>query len=51
VLNVAAVEMEELVQFFAGYSPVNLTVNRTNESIQYDCSALENITLAILSDR
>jgi len=40
-----------LSMWFAGFSPTNMLLNRTDETIKYDISALENITLAILSDR
>lgn len=51
VLNDLNLPLEELWEFFAGFSPVNMLINRTNQEIRYDCSALENITLAILSDK
>ena len=50
VLNTLGIEMEELSTFFDGFSPKNMLINRTDETIKYDVSALENITLAILSD-
>lgn len=42
--------MEEFWELFDGFSPVNMLINRTDESIRLDVSALENITLSILSD-
>ena len=51
VLNTLAVEMEELVPLFAGFSPLNMLINRTNSQLRYDTSALENISIAILSDK
>lgn len=51
VLNTLALEMEEFWELFDGFSPQNMLINRTNESIKYDVSALENITIAILSDK
>ena len=50
VLNQMAIELEELKEIFAGFSPINMLINRVSNSIKYDVSALENITLAILSD-
>lgn len=50
VLNTLALTMEEFWELFDGFSPVNMLINRTDESIRLDVSALENITLAILSD-
>lgn len=50
VLNDLAIPLKELWVIFAGFSPTNMLINRTNEKIRYDVSALENITLAILSD-
>lgn len=51
VLNTLSLTMEELWEMFDGFSPINMLINRVNESIRYDVSALENITLAILSDK
>ena len=51
VLNDLALTMEEFWELFEGFSPVNMLINRTDETIKYDVSPLENITLAILSDR
>ena len=42
--------MEEFWELFDGFSPMNMLINRTDETIRYDMSALENITTAILSD-
>ena len=50
VLNELALTMEEFWELFDGFSPTNMLINRTDETIKYDISALENITLAILSD-
>lgn len=50
VLNDLALTMEEFWELFAGFSPTNMLINRTDSTIRYDVSALENITLAILSD-
>lgn len=50
VLNDLALTMEEFWELFDGFSPVNMLINRTDSSIKLDCSALENISLAILSD-
>lgn len=50
VLNELALTMEEFWELFDGFSPTNMLLNRTDESIKMDISALENITIAILSD-
>lgn len=51
VLNTLALTMEELWDLLGGFSPQNMLINRTDETIKFDVSALENITLAILSDK
>jgi len=51
ILNNLALTMEEFWEIFEGFSPVNMLIDRTNSSIRYDVSGLENITLAILSDK
>ena len=50
-LNSLGLSMEELETFFKGFSPVNMLINRTDQTIKLDISALENVTLAIFSDR
>lgn len=50
-LNQIALNLEELELFFAGFNPRNMLINRTDETIKMDISALENISLAIFSDR
>lgn len=50
VLNHLALTMEEFWELFEGFSPVNMLINRTDETIKMDISALENISLAIMSD-
>ena len=50
VLNTLALEMEEFWEMFNGFNPRNMLINRVNESIRYDVSALENISISILSD-
>lgn len=50
-LNELGLTMEEFWELFDGFSPVNMLINRTDGSIRLNCSALENITLAILSDK
>ena len=50
VLNQLAMELPEIEEIFAGFSPKNMLIDRSFNKIRYDCSALENITLAILSD-
>lgn len=51
VLNDLALTMEEFWELFDGFSPENMLINRTDETIKYDVSPLENITIAIFSDR
>lgn len=51
VLNTLALEMEEFWEMFEGFSPKNMIIDRSSGNIRYNISALENITLAILSDR
>lgn len=51
VLNSMALELQELWDLFEGFSPTNMLIDRTDSTIRYDLSALENITIAILSDR
>ena len=50
VLNHLGLPKEEIWMMFAGFSPTNMLINRTDQTIAYDVSALENITIAILSD-
>jgi hypothetical protein len=50
-LNSIAINLEELEEFFRGFDPQNMLINRTNENIKIDISALENISIAIFSDR
>ena len=50
VLNHLALTMEEFWDLFDKLSPVQLMINRIDNSIKYDLSALENISLSILSD-
>ena len=50
VLNTMGITLEEFWELFDGFSPKNMLINRTDETIKYDVSALENITLANLSD-
>lgn len=51
-MNTLALTMEEFWELFEGLSPTNMLINRVSSEsdIRYDVSALENITLAILSD-
>lgn len=51
VLNTMSLSMEEFWELFDGFSPRNMLINRIDNSLRYDVSALENITLAILSDK
>lgn len=50
VLNDLSLTMEEFWEMFDGFSPSNMLIDRTSGSIRLDCSALENISIAILSD-
>ncbi len=50
-LNSIAFNLSELEEPFEGFNPKNMLINRTNQEIKLDISALENISLAILSDR
>lgn len=50
VLNHLGLTMEEFWELFDGFSPENMLINRTDETIKYDVSANENVTLAIFSD-
>lgn len=50
VLNAMGMPLVEIYPIFEGFSPQNMMINRTDETIRLDISALENITLAILSD-
>ena len=51
VLNTLALEMEEFWEMFANFTPKSMIRSRVTGSIRYDVSALENISLAILSDK
>ena len=51
VLNDLALTMEEFWELFDQFSPTNMLIKRTTEEIGLDISPLENISLAILSDR
>lgn len=50
-LNSIALNLEELVEFFKGFNPMNMLINRTDETIKLDISSTENISIAIFSDR
>lgn len=50
VLNNMGIPLEEFWEFFDGFSPENMVIDRVTSNIKLDVSALENITLAILSD-
>lgn len=50
VLNTIAGELPELEYMFGGFSPVNMLIDRVTEQINIDPSALENVSIAILSD-
>lgn len=49
-LNSLAGQLDELEFMFDGFSPKNLIINRVNSEIKIDISALENVSLAMLSD-
>jgi hypothetical protein len=50
VLNNLALTMEEFWDLFEGFSPTNMLIDRVTNSIKYNCSSNECISLAILSD-
>ena len=50
-LNQMALTMTELEVFFEGFSPVNMLIDRTTGQPKLGPSPLENISLAIFSDR
>ena len=50
-LNSLGMAFIEIVDIFEGLNPKNMIINRTNGEIKYDVSSLENISLAIASDR
>ena len=43
--------MEEFWELFDQFSPTSMLIGRTDETIRLDVSALENISIAIFSDR
>lgn len=49
-LNNIGLNIKELETFFKGFDPQNMIINRVNNSIKLDLSALENLSLAIFSD-
>jgi len=51
ILNTLSMPLKEISVWFAGFSPINMLLDRTSERIRYDVSALENVTLSILSDK
>ena len=51
VLNTLAIPKDEISLWFAGFSPVNMLINRTDSTIRMYISALENVTIAIFSDK
>lgn len=50
-LNVIAILLPEVAEIFEGFSPINMILDRVTKSLKLDISAMENITLAILTDR
>lgn len=51
VLNTLGIELDELAEFFNGFEPTAMLINRVTNEIRMNVSALENITLSILSDK
>ena len=51
ILNTLGLPMTELAEFFKGFSPCEMLISRVTNEIRYNVSALEQITLAILSDK
>lgn len=51
MLNTLGLELEEFWDMFEGFSPRNLLISRIDSTIKYDTSALEQVSLAILSDK
>ena len=49
-LNQLAISLPEVGDIFKGFSPINMIINRTNSRLRLDISALENLSIAILSD-
>ena len=43
--------MEEFWEMFSEFEPSRMMIGRVRNDIRYDISALENCSLAILSDR
>ena len=51
VLNTLGLELPELWDMFGNFSPSRMLINRSTNGIKYDISALENVSIAILSDK
>lgn len=49
-LNNIGLTLKELETIFKGFEPENMIINRVNNSINLDLSALENLSLSIFSD-
>lgn len=43
--------LPELHDMFAGFSPLNMIIDRVDGKIRYTVSDLESITIAMFSDR
>lgn len=50
-LNQLAINLPEVGEIFRGFSPTNMIIDRTNSKLRLDVSALENLSISILSDR
>ena len=50
VLNTLAEELPEFHPMFAGFSPINMLIDRVSGSLQLTISNLESCSIAILSD-
>ena len=50
-LNSLAGHLDEIEFMFEGFSPINMLINRTDETLKIDISPLENISIALLSDK
>ena len=50
VLNTLAEELPEFHPMFAGFSPTNMLIDRVSGQLSTNLSALEDCSIAILSD-
>ena len=51
VINTMIETLPELHDMFAGFSPLNMIIDRVDGKIRYTVSDLESITIAMFSDR